>query len=145
MAVRVALPLRRRALAPLVAFIGTTRASLRRLREDAPVIAGVLAVVALASFVFAAVPRALNETADDGLRYAVTQAGPLGSDVEVLKALSIPLGPANDPFAGSRRAGSASRACSARCKRWSGAGRSRSTRLATRSSAARRRRGRPAI
>jgi putative ABC transport system permease protein len=97
MAVR-AEPVRRRALAPVVSLVGATQASLRRLREDAAVVWAVLGVVALASFLFAAVPRALNETADDGLRYAVAEAGPLQSDLEVRGAMRVEAGPPEDPF-----------------------------------------------
>lgn len=98
MAVR-AEPLRRRALAPVVSLVGATQASLRRLREDAAVVATVLAVVAIASFLFAAVPRALNETADDGLRYAVAEAESLQTAVEVRRAMLLRAGPQDEPFA----------------------------------------------
>lgn len=82
-----------------LSVVGTTRMLLKRLRADAPVVAAVLAVVGLASFVLAAVPRALGEMADDGLRYTVAEAGRLERDVEILLALRLPAGPEGDPFA----------------------------------------------
>ena len=98
MAVRAAPQRFRLARAPL-SVVGTTRVLLKRLRADAPVVAAVLAVIGLASFVLAAVPRALGEMADDGLRHAVTAAGPLERDVEILRAMRLPAGPEGDPFA----------------------------------------------
>ncbi len=84
--------------APL-SVVGTTRVLLKRLRADAQAVAAVLAVVGLASFVLAAVPRALGEMADEGLRHAVAEASALERDVEILRALRIPAGPEGEPFA----------------------------------------------
>jgi putative ABC transport system permease protein len=84
--------------APL-SVVGTTRVLLKRLREDAPVVAAVLAVVGLASFVLAAVPRALGDMADEGLRHAVAEAGALERDVEILRAMRLPAGPEGEAFA----------------------------------------------
>jgi putative ABC transport system permease protein len=84
--------------APL-SVVGTTRVLLKRLRADAPVVSAVLAVVGLASFVLAAVPRALGEMADDGLRHAVAEASALERDVEILRAMRLPAGPEGEPFA----------------------------------------------
>ena len=98
MAMRVQAGRPRLVRAPL-SVVGTTRLLLKRLRADAPVVAAVLAVVGLASFVLAAVPRALGEMADDGLRHAVAGAGALERDVEILHALRLPAGPEGEPFA----------------------------------------------
>jgi putative ABC transport system permease protein len=98
MAVRTDAARPRLARAPL-SVVGTTRVLLKRLRSDAPVVAAVLGVVGLTSFVLAAVPRALDEMADDGLRYTVAEARALERDVEVLTALRIPAGPDGEPLA----------------------------------------------
>ncbi|MGH3092951.1 MAG: hypothetical protein ACRDOG_11600, partial [Gaiellaceae bacterium] len=98
MAVRAQVARPRLVRAPL-SVVGTTRVLLKRLRADASVVAAVLAVVGLASFVLAAVPRALGEMADEGLRHAIAEAGPLERDVEILRAMRLPAGPEGEPFA----------------------------------------------
>lgn len=87
----------RLARAPL-SLVGTTRVLLKRLRTDGPVVAAALAVVGLASFLLAAVPRALNEMADEGLRQEVASAGALERDVEILRAGRIPAGLEGEPL-----------------------------------------------
>jgi putative ABC transport system permease protein len=98
MAVRTQVARPRLLRAPL-SVVGTTRVLLKRLRADAPVVAAVLAVVGLASFLLAAVPRALGEMADEGLRHAVAEASVLDRDVEILRAMRLPAGPEGEPLA----------------------------------------------
>jgi putative ABC transport system permease protein len=71
----------------------------RRLRSDLPLAAAVFGVVLVTSFVFAAVPRTFDKSADDGLRFAVGEANPLTRNVEVTRAGRIRPGARGDPFA----------------------------------------------
>ncbi|HEX2045305.1 MAG TPA: FtsX-like permease family protein [Gaiellaceae bacterium] len=98
MAVRAEVRLARLARGPL-SLVGTTRVLLERLRSDGPVVLAALAVVGFASFVVAAVPRALNEMADEGLRHEVARASALERDVEILRAGRIPAGLEDEPLA----------------------------------------------
>ena len=72
----------------------------KRLRTDAPLLVAVFAVVALSSFLFAALPRVFNGTADDGLRFAVRQANPYERNVEIDEVGRILVGPEGRPLAG---------------------------------------------
>jgi putative ABC transport system permease protein len=77
----------------------------RRLRSDLTLTVVVFAVVAFTAFLFAAAPRVLNRSADEGLRFAVGKATPYERNVEVDRAGRVPSGPAADPIAAVREAG----------------------------------------
>jgi putative ABC transport system permease protein len=58
----------------------------RRIRSDPPLTAAVFGVVLVTSFVFAAAPRAFESNADEGLRFAVSNASPFERNVEITQA-----------------------------------------------------------
>lgn len=80
--------------------VGPCLLAASRLRARTPVAAAVFLVVAATSFLFAAAPRAFNETADSGLRFAVRQASPYERNVEIDQVTRIVPGASGDPLAG---------------------------------------------
>jgi putative ABC transport system permease protein len=89
----------------LRAFAAPGLLAVRRVRADLALAAAVFGVVCLTAFLFAAAPRALNRSADEGLRFAVHQADPYERNVEVDRAGRIASAPAGDPLAVVQAAG----------------------------------------
>jgi putative ABC transport system permease protein len=64
---------------------GAARLFLRRLRLEPGAPFAIVALVGVTCCVFAALPRLLNDFADDGLRYEVANAAPLARNVQALE------------------------------------------------------------
>ncbi|HEX5164467.1 MAG TPA: FtsX-like permease family protein [Thermomicrobiales bacterium] len=78
----------------------TVRALLRRLRAERDLLAVVVGVVLVTTFVFAAIPRLFNEMADDGLAHAVTTSNPLMRNLQMTQPGRIEVAKSgDDPFA----------------------------------------------
>ena len=84
----------------------TVRAILRRLRAERDLIAVVVGIVLVTTFVFAAIPRLFNEMADDGLAHAVTSANPLMRNLQMTQPGRIAVATeGDDPFANVKQEG----------------------------------------
>src|SRR5687768_17947279 len=79
----------------------TVRVLLQRLRAERDLIAVVVGIVLVTTFVFAAIPRLFNEMADDGLAHSVNIANPLQRNLQMTQPGRIPVATnGDDPFAG---------------------------------------------
>lgn len=76
----------------VTAFLGTCRLVVRRWRQDAVGLVGVVALIALASSIAVSVPRDIETTLDRGARDAVSVAG---RDADLL--LAAPVGTTQEP------------------------------------------------
>lgn len=80
------------------ATVDLLRALLRRLRADRVLALAVAGIVLVTTFVFAAVPRAFNTMADDGLSWAIEHARPFARNIQMSRAGFIPAGSGDDLF-----------------------------------------------
>lgn len=87
------------------AFPVVVATMLRRLRAEVPLVATVVAVVLVTSFVFSAAPRLFNAMSEDGLQYNVAQAHVLQRNLLVMRGDTIPPGPPGEMFASVDQAG----------------------------------------
>lgn len=76
------------------------RSMLRRLRAERDLIAVVVGIVLVTTFVFTSIPQLFNEMADDGLAHAVTTSNPLQRNLQMTQPGRIPVATdGDDPFA----------------------------------------------
>ena len=80
------------------AALGGAQLFLRRLRLEPGPPLTLFGLLALSCFLFAALPRLFNDTADDGLRYMVEEATVDARNVRMLRTGRIEPGPASRPL-----------------------------------------------